>query len=52
MDVLGSVSSLGIDFRNREVYFGGAYLGVGDLIQLQCDKPDVSQGDAAQVCAG
>lgn len=36
MDVLGSVSSLGIDFRNQEVYFGGAYLGVGDVIDLQC----------------
>lgn len=29
MDVLGSVSSLGIDFRNRELYFEGAYLGTG-----------------------
>jgi hypothetical protein len=36
MDVLGSVSELGIDFRNQELYFGGAYLGVGDLIELQC----------------
>lgn len=36
MDVLGSVSSLGIDFRNQELYFGGAYLGVGDVIELQC----------------
>jgi len=29
MDVLGTVRSLGIDFRNRELYFEGAYLGVG-----------------------
>jgi len=29
MDVLGSVTSLGIDFRNRELYFEGAYLGTG-----------------------
>jgi predicted aspartyl protease len=29
MDVLGSVSGLGIDFRNQELYFEGAYLGVG-----------------------
>ena len=29
MDVLGSVSSLGIDFRNEELYFEGAYLGTG-----------------------
>ena len=29
MDVLGSVSSLGIDFRNQELYFEGAYMGVG-----------------------
>jgi predicted aspartyl protease len=36
MDVLGSVSELGIDFRNQELYFGGAYLGVGDVIELQC----------------
>jgi hypothetical protein len=34
--VLGSVSELGIDFRNQELYFGGAYLGVGDVIELQC----------------
>jgi predicted aspartyl protease len=36
MDVLGSVSSLGIDFRNQELYFEGAYLGVGDVIELHC----------------
>jgi hypothetical protein len=29
MDVLGTVRSLGIDFRNRELYFEGAYLGSG-----------------------
>lgn len=29
MDVLGTVNALGIDFRNQEIYFGGAYLGVG-----------------------
>lgn len=29
MDVLGTARSLGIDFRNRELYFEGAYLGVG-----------------------
>ncbi len=29
MDVLGSVSSLGIDFGNQELYFEGAYLGTG-----------------------
>lgn len=29
MDVLGTVRSLGIDFRNHELYFEGAYLGVG-----------------------
>lgn len=29
MDVLGSVSSLGIDFLNRELYFEGAYFGTG-----------------------
>jgi predicted aspartyl protease len=29
MDVLGTVRSLGIDFRNRELYFEGAYLGTG-----------------------
>ncbi len=29
MDVLGSVSSLGIDFRNQELYFEGAYIGTG-----------------------
>lgn len=29
MDVLGTVRSLGIDFRNRELYFEGAYFGVG-----------------------
>jgi predicted aspartyl protease len=29
MDVLGTVRSLGIDFRNQELYFEGAYLGVG-----------------------
>lgn len=29
MDVLGTVPSLGIDFRNRELYFEGAYLGSG-----------------------
>lgn len=36
MDVLGSVNELGIDFRNQELYFGGAYLGVGDVIELRC----------------
>jgi len=36
MDVLGTATSLGIDFRNRELYFGGAYLGVGDVIELHC----------------
>jgi predicted aspartyl protease len=36
MDVLGSVSGLGIDFRNEEMYFEGAYFGVGDVIELQC----------------
>jgi predicted aspartyl protease len=39
MDVLGSVNELGIDFRNQELYFGGAYLGVGDVIELQCGGP-------------
>jgi hypothetical protein len=29
MDVLGTVRSLGIDFRNQELYFEGAYLGTG-----------------------
>jgi hypothetical protein len=41
MDVLGSVTSLGIDFRNQEVYFEGAYMEMGDIPELQC----VSSGD-------
>jgi predicted aspartyl protease len=49
MDVLGSVSSLGIDFLNRELYFEGAYLGVGDVIELQCG---VSAGREPQDCQG
>jgi predicted aspartyl protease len=40
MDVLGSVSELGIDFRNQELYFGGAYLGVGDATEVQCARSD------------
>jgi len=40
MDVLGSVSALGIDFRNQELYFGGAYLGVGDATPVQCARSD------------
>jgi Aspartyl protease len=40
MDVLGSVSALGIDFRNQELYFGGAYLGVGDATVVQCARSD------------
>jgi predicted aspartyl protease len=49
MDVLGSVSSLGIDFRNQELYFEGAYLGVGDVIELQCGG---SAGPERQDCQG
>jgi predicted aspartyl protease len=49
MDVLGSVRELGIDFRNQELYFGGAYLGVGDVIELQCGG---SAGLERQDCRG
>jgi predicted aspartyl protease len=49
MDVLGSVNELGIDFRNQELYFGGAYLGVGEVIELQCSgSADLER----QVCQG
>jgi len=48
MDVLGSVSSLGIDFRNQELYFEGAYLGVGDVIELQCGGSAVREQQDCQ----
>jgi len=44
MDVLGSVNSLGIDFRNQELYFGGAFLGVGDTATPQCLEAPSCQG--------